>query len=1037
MKKYIAFITVLIIFSLIQFNPVSQTLNSEQSDESEEVVNEPDYYGALNEEKEPTVFGKLTDIPNNEEEQFAYFRNLILNELGVSLETYLAYDENSTRFIHKYIYALMGYEKGTLTREEAEAMTKHNTPTSWWGILLYPLEGDFRSRTDKLFKFYFFSKAGVPAGERIKQIDVYLDKDASVFSPFSESDSTVTHLKLEEEYDLWNFGYVSGKKWIANPGADGGIWGADGVGLYAYCNPGFLDNAVKVVIRYKWQTWGLFSGWTWENPVYNKYNRMIFPLIGPLISIDDDDSGMPVLVPFSKMTYIYDDNGNLIKNPLYIYDDEDFIGFGLRVWDDSGISDVSVKVDGIQIPTSQYWWERQDFLGSHQIWITLYIPGYFYGLGTHFVEVRVTDNDDDRSNDKMTSNPINFDFYVYDDDTTSPWININYHGGISGFIGTDENPGYWNVYAGDLQSGIDGRWIYVDGVLKPGNMGSYKYDVPNSLGEHTIQAFVKDNDYDRGDADRKQNQTAHTVIIIDDDITPPHINYVYTGDYTDGNPGEIIVTASDASGLFDNPSGTYTVLNNLGIQTFTFTAIDDDNDRPNDRLPNSRTIPIEIKDDDTNPPELSNLIITHNIHNVNISLTALDQSGISNFVIFVNGEEIIPLEQVQDGNTYKFTLGNQWISKNGLFAVDIQVTDTDNDRPNDALTSSISGTFEITLEDLYAYVNWQIAELKTYIDENVCWFLSRILNHKLCQAQKRLEEAYSLVECGKITCGLFHDKIAKIYLRITEFKIDILNWFNIINDEEAEFISNSIHSIRNNIVMLMGTSVGTEHGYDIALIEVDLLNLNDFIEEEINCWNRWCLRSRIRCATLMLEAAIFKISLDHDFECMLACAQHKLDMAECEVNRLLDKGKISQELADTLLLEINQAQANIEAVKPPPPDDDVTGPVITITHVGKGNEKEPGEWNITIEDLESGIDEVQILVDGNQYLHDQNLNGIESKHYEVSVPSRRGYHTVEVIAKNNDKDEPGDQETSTTSLTVRIKAWIPPLPPPEPPIPVP
>lgn len=110
-------------------------------------------------------------------------------------------------------------------------------------------------------------------------------------------------------------------------------------------------------------------------------------------------------------------------------------------------------------------------------------------------------------------------------------------------------------------------------------------------------------------------------------------------------------------------------------------------------------------------------------------------------------------------------------------------------------------------------------------------------------------------------------------------------------------------------------------------------------------------------------------------------------------------------------------------------DDDPTGQIITIIHVGKGDEKEPGVWQITVKDRESGLDEVQILVDGNQYLHDQNLNGIKSKYYEVSVPSLRGYHTVEVIAINNDKDEPGDQETSTVSLTVKIKAWIPPLPP--------
>jgi len=55
--------------------------------------------------------------------------------------------------------------------------------------------------------------------------------------------------------------------------------------------------------------------------------------------------------------------------------------------------------------------------------------------------------------------------------------------------------------------------------------------------------------------------------------------------------------------------------------------------------------------------------------------------------------------------------------------------------------------------------------------------------------------------------------------------------------------------------------------------------------------------------------------MDRDFEGMLFCAQWKLELAKNKVNCLLKKGKISQDVADTILLEIEQAQNDIEAIK--------------------------------------------------------------------------------------------------------------------------
>jgi len=112
-------------------------------------------------------------------------------------------------------------------------------------------------------------------------------------------------------------------------------------------------------------------------------------------------------------------------------------------------------------------------------------------------------------------------------------------------------------------------------------------------------------------------------------------------------------------------------------------------------------------------------------------------------------------------------------------------------------------------------------------------------------------------------------------------------------------------------------------------------------------------------------------------------------------------------------------------------DDDTTEPVISIVHSGAGHENEPGDWQIDLEDLESGLDEVLILIDGNEYWN-EHLNGIQSMSYDVPTPAIQGYHTVKVNVTDNDQDRPGDQESN--SRTHGINILPPPIDPGEPPI---
>lgn len=469
--------------------------------------------------------------------------------------------------------------------------------------------------------------------------------------------------------------------------------------------------------------------------------------------------------------------------------------------------------------------------------------------------------------------------------------------------------------------------------------------------------FAIDADNDRPEDSLETTQTI-SFSIIDDDTAPPDISIEPEYEIIIDEPTfDLVVSGVDYSGIlfiemiieYENIYGTQTVfiehreiedsidetpvLEAFTIASDIFDDVEDDADFPfniiintrdndNDRIYTSEddtefgSNTFEMRtEDDNDPPELSNIVITDDIYEIQISLDATDQSGIGDIDIKVNNIIIEPITQSQIGDTFYFTLANQWILKNDVYNVEILVTDADNDRPNDALTSSISGTFEITLDEMYDYVDWELEELKNYVDDNLFFILSWSIRYKLWLAQECLEDAYDLIEEEYITCGLFHDAMAQVLVEITEFETGFWNMIWLISDDDAEYIVSSLHIIRNNIVILMGASVGTEQGYDIGLIEVDLIDLTDFIEEEISAGDRACLEGLIALAVAELEVAIFEISLDIDTECTLTATQYTLDLAKCEVNNLLNSGKISGDLANVLLVEIIQAQAGIELVK--------------------------------------------------------------------------------------------------------------------------
>jgi len=93
-------------------------------------------------------------------------------------------------------------------------------------------------------------------------------------------------------------------------------------------------------------------------------------------------------------------------------------------------------------------------------------------------------------------------------------------------------------------------------------------------------------------------------------------------------------------------------------------------------------------------------------------------------------------------------------------------------------------------------------------------------------------------------------------------------------------------------------------------------------------------------------------------------------------------------------------------------EDDHTGPEITIIYSGGSTDGDPGTWTVTVVDPESGVDSINVEIDGVSV-------GTVAGAY--AVPNSLGDHTITVTATNADLDYgSADQETSTASDSVTI-----------------
>ncbi len=450
--------------------------------------------------------------------------------------------------------------------------------------------------------------------------------------------------------------------------------------------------------------------------------------------------------------------------------------------------------------------------------------------------------------------------------------------------------------------------------------------VGNDLGNYKWELYALDNDQDRPD-DQLSSYKSQEFTIIDDDTTPPCIDISYMGGNTDGNPGTWMVTAIDEESEIDTikvqiddgqpfeiiSGSAIDVPNSLGIHTIMVEAINGDLDRGT--IDQESTITSDsqiIVDDDTIHPTVTNLIIEDNFLNVQVALDASDDStgddeGISNIDIFVDGELILNYVSTPFETSFNFEFSNDWIMEFGTHKVEIQVTDADDDRPADSLTTIVNSTFKTSVEDMSNYILYEIPILKDDVDQRVNCPFNRMIINQLERAEILIQDALSSYLDDSIVKSIILDKLAKAHVELSDVITTILDWLTIISPEDSDYILDSLHEIRDHITLTMGAIVGTDEAVEISIVETKIEQLADQIFDD------YCLSVSIPidiylwCAGENLDSTL--IWLATNYTCLaeqhINFAEFKLEKAKYKTNNLQERGRISDEEAQKILIKID------------------------------------------------------------------------------------------------------------------------------------
>jgi len=276
--------------------------------------------------------------------------------------------------------------------------------------------------------------------------------------------------------------------------------------------------------------------------------------------------------------------------------------------------------------------------------------------------------------------------------------------------------------------------------------------------------------------------------------------------------------------------------------------------------------------------------------------------SVYNISIYVDNELIhnyLPITPYE--TEFNFSFANDWIMEYGNHTIRIEITDADDDRPNDSLTTPLEVTFEVTPDEMMEYILWELSELEDYIKDVLPFCFNRPLINHIHRAQCKVWWALYCYNCGCESKAVLLDMLAKASLEFYDMFMYVILKHHRSSEEVADFILAQVHKIRDHLSLTMGAIVGTETALEIADIIVEMSQFMDNFSMHDNFCIFMALYHHLRCAINELDHVLYLMTKDCVEECHIlehiSYAIHKLELTQKKIECLERCGWISEEQA--------------------------------------------------------------------------------------------------------------------------------------------
>ena len=474
-----------------------------------------------------------------------------------------------------------------------------------------------------------------------------------------------------------------------------------------------------------------------------------------------------------------------------------------------------------------------------------------------------------------------------------------------------------SVYPGETDSALIEYFIPWGKIITPGNI-NYKIKVSSEADPNLIKIYnckLNIQEYHRMNFTIEEsflNMTDSDIFNYNLYLTNlGNVEVPFTISWTDVSFANTFIEESP----FNIAPGQYENFNlslipfELGYENFTITAT-------TPFISSTVVASIFVYDDDTHAPvvEPETVEITDNCHFLNISFEANDllegdDIGIGSINIYVDDAPILNYMPNPCETIFNFSLPNDWIMEYGNHTIQIEVTDADNDRLNDALTTILVKSFEVTPDEMMEYILWELSELKDNIKNELEFCFNRPLVNSLERAQCKIQKALDYYNSGCTTKAVLFDMLAKAGLEFYDIFTYILLKHDKITEEIGDYISTEVHKIRDHLSLTMGGIVGTEVALEIADIIVEISQFADNISFVQNLYVFLSIDQHLWRAVDELDFVLVLMSADWMKECLIL--KHisnsicKLKLTNTKIQHLEVCGRIPEAQCLTFCEEID------------------------------------------------------------------------------------------------------------------------------------